>query len=242
ELYDDLYVQEMPSSTKIADLRFLLSISESLDQAPQHPDIVLVPALYQAAHLPFLNNLQTELFFFYFTGKITEEQWNNAEAVMEGPFEQFNGFLLLAPFLALTLMAYNEISKDAVSNPRHTQTMTEDALAWAGMTFIKSKLLMTRFSDTETAICPARQHIHHAIRSGLFIKLYRSIIANKDQPTIKKLLTIAQDSAHSAVHHQTYNYRRFKGGPSAKRYDGKENSILAMAERHEATQASQKRA
>lgn len=191
--------------------RYVLSFSEHFRQAPNHPDILLTIAIYQAAHHCFLERVQGALHNSHRTRAISTEQWQNALHVFEHPLKQFDDFLIFATLLPLILLRRNEIIDSA--DPRATDATwaARTAITEGSALFLEKRLLRRNLSNGDRMICPANRHLRWSIQRRQFERLHTFVIANQSTAPVAALLGRTKKMALSGAFFRTANYWHFLG-------------------------------
>lgn len=190
--------------------RYALSLSRVLHDAPDYPDVVLTMALFQAAHKPFLANVEGGLYIAQLEGHINGEQLDNAMSVLRGPFMQFQNFVVHATLLPLVLLEYKRLTGN---NPEAARLLTRRevmpiALHDAWQVFTQKRLLRRDFADGSRMICPANQHLAAAKEARLLETIYATVLDRRTETPVRNLLQHARIAALRGSYYKTAAFQR----------------------------------
>jgi hypothetical protein len=190
--------------------RYALSRAHILHDAPDYPELVLTMALFQAAHKPFLDNVEGGLYLARLEGQIDDEQLDNATAVLRGPFKQFGDFLVYATLLPLVLLEYKDLTPHNPEAARLStrRTVMPDAIQGAWDIFIWKRLLRRDFADGSRMICPANQYLAAIKKARLLETIYATVLDRRTETPVCNLLQYARVAALRGSFHKTSNFYR----------------------------------
>jgi hypothetical protein len=179
------------------DARYMLRLSERLRRAPDYPDLVLALGLFQGMHRPYLEKLEVALQFANLERRINLTQYRGGLAVLRGPFQQFNGFVLYATLLPLAIDHYEDAvaALPVTDLPGSRRTLMLGAITEAWNSFSNSRLLRTNFDDGTRMICAANQHLRYAKENRIIERLYGQVMDGQQTPLISRLLEYAKHEA-----------------------------------------------
>jgi len=184
--------------------RDVLAYADTQSQARDHPELLLAMAMFQASHRCFIDQLNGRLEILHSEGLMTDEQRQISLAVTDGPFRQFDGFIIFATLLNLVLP---EQSKLAAAEPsRSYEAVTEKAIGRGWDSFIELQILRHDFDGGRRMICPANQHLRYAKESKALEGLFQFVCNNRDDPGIRHLLAKARQAATSGAYAKTQHY------------------------------------
>lgn len=216
ELVRDQLLQDDPGAS-----RLYLMLSETRYKALQHPELVLALALYQGAHGAFLNGLKAVLTL---SKEASAEEIDNAQLLIDGPFQVFNTFVAYSVFLPLVILQHNEAIKEHDSNA----DVTSQAISKAWEVFFKKRLLRTDFPGNGRMICPANQHFRHTKDKRLVERLHAFVVDNRQAPVVKALCDLAFQTTRSALTRSEYHYWRTQSQAIAREQNARGGKGLEL--------------
>ena len=190
--------------------RFALGVSEQLRRASDYPDLVLALGLFQGMYRPYLDNLYVALTYAELDYRISPDQYQNRISVLNGPFRQFNEFVLFATILPLTVLHYEDaVDQNSAQGLYQSQlNLMTDAITRAFETFTARRLLRTDFDDSTRMICPANQHLRYAKENKIIERIYGLVLDRQETPPIRTLLQYAKHTATVGSYLKTGNFWR----------------------------------
>lgn len=210
--------------------RYILGFSTQLDEAAAYPAVVLALALYQGAHMAYINNLQGALEERRYQQQITWEELQNAQYVLEHPFNQFDTFVVYATLLPLILLCRKDLAmaEAARDNPAPELALTHQAIGEAWNIFIQRRLLRRDFDDGRQMICPANHHLLRSARAGHIQRIHEYIMRHAADPPMTRLLYEAHMAARNARQNRASQYLGNLGRELERNRDSRGGQGVAM--------------
>jgi len=126
------------------EIRDGIGASEAALRALEKPELILSIAIYQAAHISYLKELSKAI---NASRSISEDEKENANAVMKAPFRQFKSSLLFLSMAPLTILAREEMPENS---PPEDESMNK-AISAAWRKFFEMNLLTRSYEENEIA-------------------------------------------------------------------------------------------
>ena len=157
-----------------------LGRSVLLKDAKKHPEMVLGIALYQAAHMSYLSQLDAAI---KRNPAITEDERNNAGYTITSPMHQFTSSLLFSSLLPLALFEHRERCFEEGTEAQQANSANDMKIAihkgWEKL--FDKKVLIRTFNEVQIKPqenergggqmeCPARKHMQESMQHGLVEK------------------------------------------------------------------------
>ena len=170
----------------------------ALTTLPEHPEIVLAVAIFNAAHRGYNAQLSAALERNHAVG---DEERRNAEFTINrsvGLLGSGNVYNTLVP---LTLQEYRQQERET-DNPSMV-----DAISSAFATFRSERFFRGREGHGKPSVCPANVNFNSARRNGIIEMLYQNIVAHRDalEPFLEEVgeqYQKALDGMREAYHQQ----------------------------------------
>ena len=188
-------------------IRATLAYSDLALDAPHHPELLLAVAVYQAAHVTYLSQLEAAI---NRNPNISEDERENAKYVVEGPFSQFRNSLVFASIAPLTLLHYREMSEDAGQDPNTTKdpARMKEAIGKGWEDFFDKKVLKRTYNEEQLPpegnekgggqiFCPAIKHLQETKQRGQVEGLVDFVHEHKAE--LQPMFNLCEQQAHQAL-------------------------------------------
>lgn len=131
--------------------RYVLSFAQNRIEARDHPELVVAMAMFQASHRCFIDGLTNHLQAARMQGRLSWDRWDVAYAVTDGPFRQFDDFMIFSTLFPLTLHVRARLAAETDANTQNYQQLTTAAIteAWG---------IFTKKTDCKARICRRRPY------------------------------------------------------------------------------------
>jgi len=200
---------DLGTGKSVSAVNRILGSDPILDKAEDYPEIVLAVAVYQAAHIAYLEEFdaaldRNEKLEEGNEKKLLPEELKNARYVIKEPFRQFYEFIIFrGGILTLFLLMADKIKHDGGMDGKDRVSGLQKAIT-EGWPLVHNPLHLLRTRDFVaaggghlSAFCPAAGLMAQAQRDGYLEGLVGKF--DNDPDTFGKFIERAKETAHSAT-------------------------------------------
>lgn len=197
----DKYLERGPNFA-----RYVLSFAQNRIEARDHPELLLAMAIFQASHRCFIDNLTNNLETARFRTRLSSADWQTAYAVIDGPFRQFDDFMIFSTLFPLTLHVRAALAAEQPSDAQGYSQITTAAITTAWEIFTKKRIVRRDFEGGGRMICPANQHLRAAKDYRAIEDLFAFVYDHNAEPPIHRLLAKARQEATNGAYFRQSGY------------------------------------